>query len=930
MHETLPVFPCEPSSDRALFCEVFAGCGRLSRAAKQSGFAILPVDGPRNEHKAECPILTLDLVKHEEQQCLLDTLRQLKPQAIHVALPCGTGSRARERPVPAHLVAKGAPQPRPLRDASHPLGLPHLTPHERKRVESANILAKFAIDLFVLAVSLSCVFSLENPSNSWMWNVLSAYVQQLNDPSLLQAWVNMSAVQFSNCAHGGERPKQTTWRSTHDVYDHLAKPCPGDHVHKPYQVTKSFGAWTFDTAAESEYPWLLCTRLCQALHKKFAQCFNFSPPKKPVLGHSQNRHQKTLIPEYRCITRQQPQPPDEYKFLPPQSQGGHNGEEQREISGDDNKFGIYHTPSQFLERALTLVHPFDEKFAVEDVTRANLFELLTKGRSHVANQRLAFAKKLAVWSKELAAEEARYFATLPEHAQKVLKGKRLLLFKKLLVESGCPDLDAGDIMAGLDLVGTATKSPFFDTKLVPATTTPQFLKLSARWQRPKLESRNVHSDDPEMARLLWDSTLQEVEAGFLEGPFDSLHDLRIHVGSDDLVVSRRFAIVQSGKPRIIDDLKESGVNRAYTAVDSLALHDVDYVASLAHFITTTVRHAKDDPGLTVRVQLKTGQTLTGKLHSDFANDVEWRGRCIDLSKAYKQIPVSQASRPFAVLMVHHYDTGRPVYFVSNSLPFGASSSVFGFNRVSRGLWFIGSTCCKLMGGVFFDDFPLLEPQPTCTLATKSFEGMLKALGWKFSDDPKKTHPFETEFDVLGVRLSVASLHGGPFVMQNKPSRIEKIQQLLEETSTVEKVDKRHAQVVHGNLNFALSFFLGKTLLVAARAFAHLTTDGQKATGAQIKELCAWSHAMVGTLLPKTVDPGGETTPVLVFTDAAYEDGIATWGIVIVDPITQLRTALGGTFLRSLSMRGTRWVVSRSLHWLKLLQFFSHESLSGML
>lgn len=373
------------------------------------------------------------------------------------------------------------------------------------------------------------------------------------------------------------------------------------------------------------------------------------------------------------------------------------------------------TPSQFLERALTLVHPFDEKFAVEDVTRANLFELLTKGRSHVANQHLDFAKKLAVWSKELAAEEARYFATLPGHAQKVLKGKRLLLFKKLLAESGCPDSDAGDIMAGLDLVGTATKSPFFDTKLVPATTTPQFLKLSARWQRPKLESRNVHSDDPEMARLLWDSTLQEVEAGFLEGPFSSLHDLRLHVGSDDLEVSRRFAIIQSGKPRIIDDLKESGVNRAYTAVDSLALHDVGYVASLAHFITTTVKHAKDDPGLTVRVHSKTGQVLTGRLHSDFANEVEWKGRCIDLSKAYKQIPVSSASRPFSVLMVHHYDTGRPVYFVSNSLPFGASSSVFGFNRVSRGLWFIGSTCCKLLGGVFFDDFLLLEPQPTCTL-----------------------------------------------------------------------------------------------------------------------------------------------------------------------------------------------------------------------
>ena len=250
-------------------------------------------------------------------------------------------------------------------------------------------------------------------------------------------------------------------------------------------------------------------------------------------------------------------------------------------------------------------------------------------------------------------------------------------------------------------------------------------------------------------------------------------------------------------------------------------------------------------------------------------------------------------------MVHHYDTGRRVYFVSNSLPFGASSSVFGFNRVSRGLWFIGSTCCKLLGGVFFDDFPLLEPQPTCTLATKSFEGMLKALGWKFSDDPKKTHPFETEFDVLGVRLSIASLHEGPFVMQNKPSRIEKIQQLLEQTSTLEKVDKRHAQVVHGNLNFALSFFLGKTLLVAARAFANLTTDGQKATGEQIKELCAWSHAMVGTLSPKTVEPRRWNDSSLGFHRCSLWGWDCNLGDSIVDPVTQVRTALGGnipTFL----------------------------------
>ena len=43
------------------------------------------------------------------------------------------------------------------------------------------------------------------------------------------------------------------------------------------------------------------------------------------------------------------------------------------------------------------------------------------------------------------------------------------------------------------------------------------------------------------------------------------------MGSDDLVVSRRFVIIQSAKP-LIDDLKESG------STDARALHDVDYVA----------------------------------------------------------------------------------------------------------------------------------------------------------------------------------------------------------------------------------------------------------------------------------------------------------------------------------------------------------------
>ena len=124
--------------------------------------------------------------------------------------------------------------------------------------------------------------------------------------------------------------------------------------------------------------------------------------------------------------------------------------------------------------------------------------------------------------------------------------------------------------------------------------------------------------------------------------------------------------------------------------------------------------------------------------------MEWKGRGIDLSKAYKQGPVSEQSRRFSVLMVHHYGTGQPVRFSSNSLPFGANSSVSGPNRISRSLWHVASVSGGLIGGEFYDEFPLVEPGPLCAMASQFFEGLLKALGSRYSDDPKKSFSFSGE------------------------------------------------------------------------------------------------------------------------------------------------------------------------------------------
>ena len=60
-------------------------------------------------------------------------------------------------------------------------------------------------------------------------------------------------------------------------------------------------------------------------------------------------------------------------------------------------------------------------------------------------------------------------------------------------------------------------------------------------------------------------------------------------------------------------------------------------------------------------------------------DLRWVGKCLDLSKAYKQLAVSERDRSMAVIMIHATAADgalRARYYVSNSLMFGAAASVF--------------------------------------------------------------------------------------------------------------------------------------------------------------------------------------------------------------------------------------------------------------
>ena len=153
-----------------LFVEIFAGRGSLSKAVAQAGFSVLSID--HDSSKAVVPMVELDLTSPSGTAILWDVLQSPSLFGVHLGLPCGTASLARERPVSKELQAQGAPNPPPLRSADFPLGVPGLSEYNQAKVSSANKLYALAIDIILFCYQNGIIISLENPSNSWLWAAL--------------------------------------------------------------------------------------------------------------------------------------------------------------------------------------------------------------------------------------------------------------------------------------------------------------------------------------------------------------------------------------------------------------------------------------------------------------------------------------------------------------------------------------------------------------------------------------------------------------------------------------------------------------------------------------------------------------------------------------------------------------------------------------
>ena len=259
--------PCQDLhlKNDAFFLEICAGSARVTSCLQHLGLkASFGVDHKRQKNAGR--LLVADLTSKEGQALCWKWIRSPNCVGIFVAPPCGTCSRARGIPIRLPH-GKTIPGPMPLRSDQFPDGLPSLVGVNRVRVNAANALYKFIIEICLFCINAGLTVCIENPRSSIYWR--TSFFRPL--VPLLTFTIHQA------CAYGSQRPKWTALAHNTITLKNLNLICPGlsaTHKHHTWGLVDSK---TFSTAEETAYPMKLAFHIALFLTQHVVQ-LGWLPP----------------------------------------------------------------------------------------------------------------------------------------------------------------------------------------------------------------------------------------------------------------------------------------------------------------------------------------------------------------------------------------------------------------------------------------------------------------------------------------------------------------------------------------------------------------------------------------------------------------------------------------------------------------------------
>ena len=434
----------------------------------------------------------------------------------------------------------------------------------------------------------------------------------------------------------------------------------------------------------------------------------------------------------------------------------------------------------------------------------------------------------------------------PVHVAEVTKGKRILLTKEILEELNYDDLGVLSLMEeGATLAGEIEQTGIFQAQFKPCLITMDQLQDESVRRNEFILSLTKSSGDRVLDEMLLEETREELECGWVEGPFD------ISTLEYGATISRRFALVQGAKTRMIDDFSISGVNDSCIIHNKIDLHLIDTFASAvkSYFVKCRSHGVCSE--------------LVGKTY--------------DLKSAYRQVPIRSDHLKFAYFSIYNCELDKVEICRLKTLPFGATHSVYSFLRLARMLYTIMVRGLRLFTANFYDDFILASPLHLQDSAARGMELVFLLTGWLFAKDGKKATSFDSVCKALGVQFDFKRSQEALMFVENTEARKQEVCELIEVALKNGKLGKAESLVLRGKLGFADSCVHGR---LCSLVLKKLSEHAYGRSSVLSSDLVSSLQAMVVRL--KNAGPRVVSSTCVkywhVFTDAAYEQSTRSGGL----------------------------------------------------
>jgi len=181
------------------------------------------------------------------------------------------------------------------------------------------------------------------------------------------------------------------------------------------------------------------------------------------------------------------------------------------------KYGVWHSPEEFLKKAMDFCHPMDNESALHPVTKQAVQKVVNTCPTKLAKERLAAVFKTRKMSTELGAAENELKASMHPDVRRCVQTKNIVLFERLLLHFDFWDMDVVNLLKhGIHLVGLQPSPNGCQKQLVPASMTEDELFFqTAMWRQQGIRSGSRCLTQLEESALI-NATAGEVEKGLLQ------------------------------------------------------------------------------------------------------------------------------------------------------------------------------------------------------------------------------------------------------------------------------------------------------------------------------------------------------------------------------------------------------------------------------